>query len=50
VRESFTAQSGHPSLLAKSGGEKPLDGATQDSVVGFDSPFEQSVAEAFEQR
>lgn len=36
--------------FAESGGEKPLGGQTEDSVGGFDSPFEQSVAEALELR
>ncbi|MFK7768056.1 MAG: DUF3320 domain-containing protein [Mariniblastus sp.] len=36
--------------FAESGGEKPLGGHTEDSVGGFDSPFEQSVAEALELR
>ena len=36
--------------FAESGGEKPLGGQTEDSVGGFDSPFEQSVSEALELR
>lgn len=36
--------------FAESGGEKPLGGQAEDSVGGFDSPFEQSVAEALELR
>ena len=36
--------------FAESGGEKPLSGQTEDSVGGFDSPFEQSVSEALELR
>ena len=36
--------------FAESGGEKPLGGQTEDSVGGFDSPFEQSVAESLELR
>jgi len=36
--------------FAESGGQKLLDGQTQDSVGGFDSPFEQSVSESLELR
>ncbi len=36
--------------FSQSGGEKPLGGQTEDSVGGFDSPFEESVAESLELR
>jgi len=36
--------------FAESGGDKPLGGQTENSIGGFDSPFEQSVCESLELR
>ena len=36
--------------FAESGGQRPLGGEAEDSVGGFDSPFEEAVAEALESR